>query len=43
MIRHVVVFRWKPEATAEQKALVATELGEASRHRAVDPGFCDRP
>ena len=26
MIRHVVVFRWKPEATAEQKALVATEL-----------------
>ena len=26
MIRHVVVFRWKPEATAEQRALVATEL-----------------
>lgn len=26
MIRHVVVFRWKPEATAGQRALVATEL-----------------
>ena len=26
MIRHVVVFCWTPEATAEQKALVATEL-----------------
>jgi hypothetical protein len=28
MIRHVVVFRWKPETTAEQKALVATELAK---------------
>ena len=28
MIRHVVVFRWKPGATAEQKALVATELAK---------------
>jgi hypothetical protein len=27
VIRHVAVFRWKPEATAEQKALVASELG----------------
>jgi hypothetical protein len=26
MLRHVVVFRWKPEATAEQKALVYAEL-----------------
>ena len=28
MIRHVVLFRWKPEATDEQKALVAAELGK---------------
>jgi len=28
VIRHVVVFRWKAEATAEQKALVATELAK---------------
>jgi hypothetical protein len=28
MIRHIAVFRWKPEATAEQKALVATELAK---------------
>ena len=27
MIRHVVLFRWKPEATDEQKMLVAAELG----------------
>jgi hypothetical protein len=26
MIRHVVLFRWKPEATNEQKQLVAAEL-----------------
>jgi hypothetical protein len=26
MIRHVVLIHWKPEATAEQKRLVATEL-----------------
>jgi hypothetical protein len=26
MIRHTVVFRWKPEATAEQRQRVATEL-----------------
>jgi len=26
MIRHVVVIRWKPEATEDQKALAATEL-----------------
>jgi hypothetical protein len=26
VIRHIALFRWKPEATAEQKALVATEL-----------------
>ena len=28
MIRHVVLFRWKPEATEEQKARVATELSK---------------
>jgi hypothetical protein len=28
MIRHVVLFRWKPEATQEQKARVATELAK---------------
>src|SRR5258708_1619564 len=28
MIRHIAVFRWKPEATAEQKAAVATELAK---------------
>ena len=28
MIRHVVLFRWKPEATQEQKKLVAAELGK---------------
>ncbi len=28
MIRHVVLFRWKPEATDEQKKLVAAELGK---------------
>ena len=28
MIRHVVLFRWKPEATPEQKKLVAAELGK---------------
>jgi hypothetical protein len=28
MIRHIAVFRWKPEATDEQKALVATELAK---------------
>jgi len=28
MIRHVVLFRWKPEATEEQKRLVAAELGK---------------
>jgi hypothetical protein len=27
VIRHVVVFRWKPEATAEQKSRVFAELG----------------
>jgi Stress responsive A/B Barrel Domain len=27
MIRHVVVFRWTPEATQEQKQRVAAELG----------------
>jgi Stress responsive A/B Barrel Domain len=26
MIRHVVTFRWKPEATEEQKQRVGTEL-----------------
>jgi hypothetical protein len=26
MIRHTVVFRWKPEATAEQRQRVSTEL-----------------
>jgi hypothetical protein len=26
MIRHVVLFHWKPEATDEQKRFVATEL-----------------
>jgi hypothetical protein len=26
MIRHVVLFRWKPEATGEQRERVATEL-----------------
>jgi hypothetical protein len=26
MIRHTVVFRWKPEATEEQRQRVATEL-----------------
>jgi hypothetical protein len=26
MIRHVVLFRWKPEATEYQKALAATEI-----------------
>ncbi|HUN38280.1 MAG TPA: Dabb family protein [Trebonia sp.] len=26
MIRHVVLVKWKPEATAEQKQFVATEL-----------------
>ena len=26
MIRHVVVFTWKPEATAEQVEYIATEL-----------------
>lgn len=28
MIRHVVLFRWKPEATQEQRARVATELAK---------------
>jgi hypothetical protein len=28
MIRHVVLFRWKPEVTDEQKKLVATELAK---------------
>jgi hypothetical protein len=28
MIRHVVLFRWKAEATEAQKALVATELAK---------------
>lgn len=28
MIRHVVLFRWKPEATEEQKKLVAAELSK---------------
>jgi hypothetical protein len=28
MIRHVVLFRWKPEVTDEQKHLVAAELGK---------------
>jgi len=27
MIRHVVLFNWTPEATAEQKERVAAELG----------------
>ncbi len=28
MIRHIVLFRWKPDATDEQKALIATELAK---------------
>jgi hypothetical protein len=28
MIRHTVVFKWKPEATQEQKQQIATELGK---------------
>ena len=28
MIRHVVLFRWKPEVTDEQKQLVASELSK---------------
>jgi hypothetical protein len=28
MIRHVVLFTWKPEATDEQKAAVAAELAK---------------
>lgn len=28
MIRHVAMFTWKPEATAEQIALVSAELGK---------------
>jgi len=26
MIRHIALFRWKPETTAGQRALIATEL-----------------
>jgi hypothetical protein len=28
MIRHVVLFRWKPEATQEQKARAASEIAK---------------
>jgi hypothetical protein len=28
MIRHVVLFRWKPEATDEQKKLIQAELAK---------------
>ena len=31
MIRHVVVFTWKPEATAEQKQQVSAELARCPR------------
>ena len=38
MIRHVVLFRWTPEATAEQKRRVAEEL---SRLPALVPSLRD--
>ena len=38
MIRHVVLFRWTPEATAEQKQRVAAEL---SRLPALVPSLRD--
>ena len=38
MIRHVVLFRWTPEATAEQKERVAAEL---SRLPALVPSLRD--
>ena len=38
MIRHVVLFRWTPEATAEQKQRVAEEL---SRLPALVPSLRD--
>jgi hypothetical protein len=31
MIRHIVLFTWKPEATDEQKNLVAAELSVLSK------------
>ena len=31
MIRHIVLFTWKPETTVEQKALVASELSALSK------------
>ena len=47
MIRHVVMFRWRPEATDEQKQRVATELaalpplmtGLVSFHCGADQGL----
>jgi hypothetical protein len=47
MIRHVVMFTWKPEATAEQKLRVQTELralpplmtGLRSYHAGPDAGL----
>jgi hypothetical protein len=38
MIRHVVLFRWTPDATAEQRRRVATEL---SRLPALVPSLRD--
>ena len=37
MIRHVVMFRWTPEATEEQKQRVAASRGStvAAKNRAV--------
>ena len=49
MIRHVVLFTWKPEATAEQLAAVATGLaslpgqvpGVRAYHFGTDAGLVD--
>jgi len=39
MIRHVVLFRWKPEATEEQKAYVASEVAKLPSIVASIRGF----